>query len=108
MQRHMRFNQQSSDNKMAKQKIKCEFNFLTHNYTANDIPKDLTELSHNDFTIDNDFLRGQPAYISKKTGMIYIEAFEDTVYIPFERPEYIDALTRRGLFGFDYFLPKSQ
>ena len=47
-----------------------EFNFLTHNYTAKDIPKDLTELSHEDFTIDNDFLRGQPAYISKSTGMI--------------------------------------
>ncbi len=85
-----------------------EFNFLTHNYTAKDIPKDLTELSHEDFTIYNDFLRGQPAYISKRTGIIYIEAFWDTVYIPFERPEYIKALAYGGLFGFDYFLPQKE
>lgn len=85
-----------------------EFNFLTHNYTTKDLPKDLKVLSPNDFAVDNDFLRGQSAYISGKTGMIYIEAFEDTVYIPFERPEYIKALAYGGLFGFDWFLPQKE
>ncbi len=85
-----------------------EFNFLTHNYTAKDLPKDLKLLSPNDFAVDDDFLHGQSAYISGKTGMIYIEVFKNTAYMPFEHPEYIEALTKNGLFGFDYFLPQKE
>lgn len=83
-----------------------EFNFLTHNYTPKDLSEELKPLSPADFSVDDDFLRGCPAYIGKRSGMIYIEAFEDTVYIPFERPEYIKALAYGGLFGFDWFLPQ--
>lgn len=80
-----------------------KFNFLTHNYTAKDLPKDLKLLSPNDFTVDDDFLRGQSAYISGKTGMIYIEVFKNTAYMPFERPEYIEALTKTGCLALTIF-----
>ncbi|MDE6030518.1 MAG: hypothetical protein K2G32_02740, partial [Oscillospiraceae bacterium] len=63
-------------------------------YTPECLPKDLRELPAGSVTVNNDFLRDQPAYISGKTGMIYIEVFEDTVYIPFERPECIKAMLR--------------
>lgn len=71
-----------------------EFNFLTHCYTPEYLPKDLRELPAGSITVNDDFLQDQPAYISGKTGMIYIEVFEDTVYIPFERPECIKAMLR--------------
>lgn len=71
-----------------------EFNFLTHAYTPEYLPKDLRELPTGSVTVSNEFLSDQPAYTSRKTGMIYIEVFEDTVYIPFERPEYIKAMLR--------------
>lgn len=71
-----------------------EFNFLTHAYTPEYLPKDLRELPTGSVTVSCELLSGQTAYISSKTGMIYIEVFEDTVYIPFERPECIKAMLR--------------
>lgn len=69
-----------------------EFNFLTHCYTPEYLPKDLRELPTGSITVNDNFLRDQPAYTSGKTGMIYIEVFEDTVYIPFERPKCIQSM----------------
>ena len=54
---------------------------------AEDIPDDLKELSADKFTIDDDFLEECPAFISRKTGMIYFEVMEDILYIPYERIE---------------------
>lgn len=71
-----------------------EFNFLTHAYTPEYLPKDLRELPTGSVTVSCELLSDQTAYISGKTGMIYIEVFEDTVYIPFERPECIKAMLR--------------
>lgn len=63
------------------------YNDLTCMCGAEDIPEDLKELSADKFTIDNDFLGECPAFTSGKTGMVYFEVMEDTLYIPFERVE---------------------
>lgn len=63
------------------------YNYLTCMQGAEDIPGDLKELSADKFTIDNDFLGDCPAFTSRKTGMVYFEVMEDTLYIPFERVE---------------------
>lgn len=63
------------------------YNYLTCMQGAEDIPDDLKELSADKFTIDDDFLEECPAFISRKTGMIYFEVMEDILYIPFERIE---------------------
>ncbi len=49
------------------------------------LPDDLTALSSDKFTIDNDILKECPAYISGSTGMVYFEVLKDYMYIPFER-----------------------
>ncbi len=51
------------------------------------LPDDLTALSADKFTIDNDILKERAAYISQSTGMVYFEVLEDYMYIPFERVE---------------------
>ncbi len=63
------------------------YNYLTCMQGAEDIPDDLKELSADKFTIDDDFLEECPAFISRKTGMIYFEVMEDILYIPYERIE---------------------
>ncbi len=52
-----------------------------------ELPDDLTALSADKFTIDNDILKECAAYISQSTGMVYFEVLEDYMYIPFERVE---------------------
>lgn len=63
------------------------YNDLTCMCGAEDIPDDLKELSADRFTIDNDFLGECPAYVSRKTGMVYFEVMEERLYVPFERVE---------------------
>lgn len=45
-----------------------EFNFLTHAYTPEYLPKDLRELPTGSVTVSCELLSGQTAYISGKTG----------------------------------------
>lgn len=51
------------------------------------LPDNLTALSSDKFTIDNDILKECPAHVSDSTGMVYFEVLKDYMYIPFERVE---------------------
>lgn len=63
------------------------YNYLTCMQGAEDIPDDLKKLPSDKFAVDSEFLRECPAYVSGKTGMVYFEVMEDTLYVSFERIE---------------------